>query len=210
MNEGELIERLASILLSERKQEKLDARNTKLKQVLLLLAKGAVLTTVLVAPNTARVLRKIKWEKSSIEEWKFLNKSYLRNTIARLELQKIVEIEEKHGIGRVQLTEKGRKKLLQFGLEALRISKPNKWDRKWRLVLYDVYDSKKGVREKFRHYLKAAGFYPLQESVYLHAYHCEKEVEFLKYFLGISGEVRLVVADFIENDTEYRKYFGVN
>jgi DNA-binding transcriptional regulator PaaX len=100
--------------------------------------------------------------------------------------------------------------VLKFALESLRISKPDRWDGKWRMVFYDVADLQKGTRERLRGYLRAAGFYPLQKSVYLHAYPCEREIEFLKYYLGISSGVRVVIADKIENDAEFRAYFGVS
>lgn len=205
-----LLKELTVAILHQRKEEETEGRQEKIKQVLLFLAAGTALATTFVLPGMARVFRDFfRPDRSEWDEWRMFNRGYLRRAIKNLERQKIVEIKDGGGYGEVILTEKGKKKILRFGLESLKITKPNHWDGKWRMVFYDVYDIRKNVRERFRGYLKGAGFYPLQKSVYLHAYPCEKEVEFLKYFLGIAGEVRLVIAEKIEDDKEFREYFGV-
>src|SRR3989338_10046324 len=200
---------LIAFLLKQQAQEKMDERHQKLNRVLLLLASVAGLAIALAMPETVRLLRYFRPDKSDWDEWKMFNKRYLQNTIRRLQKLKIIEAEEKDGYQTVKITEKGKSRILKYAIESLKIAQPPKWDRKWRLVFYDIFDQKKITRDRFRRILKGAGFYPLQKSVYLHAYPCEPQLEFLRTFLGISGEVRLVVADEIENDELFRKYFGI-
>lgn len=200
---------MVEILLKESRESKEFDRNEKIKQVLLLLARGTSLAMVLAMPGTVRLFKDFARDSSDWDEWKMFNKSYLRRTIKRLEREKIIEVNDKNGLGVVKITEKGRRKVLQLGLESITISKPARWDHKWRLVMYDIFSKKKSVRDRLQRYLRNGGFYPLQESVYLHAYPCEKEVEFLRYYLGVEGEVRLIMADSIENDSQFRSYFGV-
>lgn len=203
------IKKLAKILLSERKKINLEAKNEKIKQILLLLAGGTALATALVLPGTVRLFKDFFKDESEWKEWKMFNVNYLRRTLRKLEKDKMIKVRNNGQFGEVLLTENGRKKLMQMNVENITISKPAKWDGKWRMVFYDVFDGRKAVRERFRHYLKSAGFYPWQKSVYLHAYPCEREVEFLRDYLGISGEVRMIIADEIENDQQFRDYFGV-
>lgn len=200
---------MAEIILEERTREKNDDRYAKMRLVMLLLAKGAALATVLAMPGTARLFKDFNRDDSDWQEWKMFNREYLRRTIKKLEKQKLVEIGQEGDKGVVKLTENGRKKVLKFGLESLVITKPERWNGHWTLVFYDVVNGRKTVREKLRHYLLCAGFYQLQESVYLHAYPCEKEIDFLRHFLGVAGEVRILFADKIENDQMFRDYFGV-
>jgi hypothetical protein len=209
MGEQAMTQRLVGLLLAQKTEAGEEERNEKIKRVLLLLAGGVTLATVLVMPGTVRLFKDFFKPKSDWDEWKMFNESYLRRTIRRLQQQKVVTVEDHGDYGEVKLTENGQKRVLRMGLESLKISKPGRWDGKWRMVFYDVFDGKKSVRERFRGYLRGAGFYPLQKSVYLHAYPCEREIEFLKHFLGISGEVRVVIAEKIENDQEFRNYFGV-
>ena len=187
----------------------LDGRNEKLKRILLLLAKGTALMTVIAAPKTSRLFKGFLDDNTEWKEWKLFNSTYLKRTIRKLEKQELVEIIEEGDKATVKITKKGMRKVLKFGLDSITISKPSRWDGKWRLVFYDVLGGKRSVRDKFRSYLKSAGFYQFQESVYLHAYPCEKEIDFLKYYLGIGSEVRYIIAEKIENDQEFRDYFGV-
>lgn len=206
---GEPEFKLAELLLKERRESKISDRNEKIKQVLLLLAKGTALASTIALPGTGRLFKDVFRDQSEWDEWKMFNINYLRRTIRRLEKEKVVEIVQNNDVGIVKITDKGKQKILQFGIENVTISKPEKWDGKWRLVLYDIFSKKKSVRDRLQKYLKSGGFYPLQESVYLHAYPCEKEVEFLRYYLGLEGEVRLILTDSIENDEQFRSFYGV-
>lgn len=207
--DDEQIKQLAQVLLSERKQKKIDGKNEKLKQVLLLLAGGSALMTAIFVPGTARLFKDFIKDDSEWKDWKMFNITYLRKTLRKLESQKLIEIFEEKGIGKVILTKNGQRKILEMSVENMFIRKPQKWDGKWRMIFYDVAKEKNTIRDKFRAYLKAGGFYCWQKSVYLHAYPCEEEIDFLRNFLGISSDVRLVVADQIENDELFRDYFGV-
>lgn len=206
---GVRVNELAKLILGQIATRKTQERNDKINKLLLLLGSGLALATAIAIPNSGRVLRKFLPKNSDWEEWKEFNGNYLKRTIKRLDKTKIVRINEKDGIGYVELTEKGNRKIMRMGLETLTISKPTKWDGQWRMVFYDVVGKKNRTRDVFRRYLRSAGFYLLQASVYLHAYPCENEIEFLKNFLGIGSEVRVILASRIENDLEFRKFFGL-
>lgn len=201
----EQIKQLASLILEERNKKQSENRYRKMEKVLLLLGKGIALSSVILMPGTAKLLKTAHIDS----EWKEFNQAYLKRTIKALERKKMVEVFTKNGVSQVNITEAGKTKVLKFGLDSLIVSKPTRWDGRFRMVFYDVYSTKRAIRDKLRRSLLNAGFYKLQESVYLHAYPCEKEIEFLRNFLGISGEVRIVLAERIENDEEFRKFFGV-
>lgn len=203
------LETLARILLEEQEQRGLNWHGEKLRRILLLLAGGVGLGIVLTMPGTALIFKDFIKDDSDWKEWKKFNLGYLRRTLKKLKKQKLVEIEKKEGRATIKLTETGQKKVLEANLDRLKIEKPTRWDGKWRLIFYDVLDGKRETRDKFRQILRSLEFYPLQESVYLHAFPCEKEIEFLRHYLGIAGEVRLVVAEKIENDQLFRNFFGV-
>ncbi|TSC88258.1 MAG: PaaX family transcrtiptional regulator [Microgenomates group bacterium Gr01-1014_7] len=147
--------------------------------------------------------------KEEFETWKRFNIPYLRRTLTRLEKQKLVELDEKDGMQIVKITASGKRKVLKFALDELAVEKPKIWDGKWRLISYDIPGRLHRIRAILREYLKAWGFYPFHESVFLHAYPCEKQVEFLREYLGIGEYVRILKVSEIERDKEFRDYFGV-
>jgi len=45
-----------------------------------------------------------------------------------------------------------------------------KWDKKWRLVIYDIPENRRDKRDKFRYFLKDLGFGKVQESCWISPY----------------------------------------
>lgn len=97
-----------------------------------------------------------------------------------------------------------------FQIDQLNIRKPKKWDRKWRLLLFDISENKRIIRDILRGKLKELGFCPFQESVWIYPYSCDAEMELLKDFFGLSDEeMQLVVADKLENDSFFKNFFNL-
>jgi len=122
-----------------------------------------------------------------------------------------IKIEKKGKQIYISLTEKGKARAGWLQINDLKIKKPKKWDKKWRIVIFDISQLKKIYREAFRGKLKELGFYPLQKSVWVHPFDCEAEIELLREFFGFSEEeLRLIVAENIGNAKEFKKFFRFN
>lgn len=111
----------------------------------------------------------------------------------------------------ISLTEEGKKRAGRLQIDELKISKPKKWDGKWRLVIFDIAQSKLIKREAFRGKLKELGFFPLQKSVWAHPYKCDDEINVLKDFLGLGvKEIKIITAEKIDDDSLLKKTFALN
>lgn len=89
-----------------------------------------------------------------------LKKSELARVIKRLRERGLVE-ETKIDEGIIfKLTDQGRD--LTFGLN----EKSNSWDGNWRIVIWDIPEQKRLVRDLFRRNLKKWGFKQIQKSVW--------------------------------------------
>jgi len=122
----------------------------------------------------------------------------------------LIEIEERNHQIYIRLTEEGKKKAGWLQIDSLEIKRPKKWDRKWRIVVFDISQLKKLHREAFRGKLKELGFYKLQKSVWVYPFDCSAEIELLRNFFGLSEkELRLIVAENIGDDRELRKFFNL-
>ena len=206
-----LVGDIAKSLAKQIDKELFTKKYARTADILKLVGAGVFLAGSIVVPGLPLVLKPFLDEKrkEEYEIWKRFNIPYLRRTIRRLEREKFVEIAEEQGFQVVKITEAGRRRILKFAIDELAVRKPSNWDRKWRLVSYDVPGNLKTLRNVFREYLRAWGFYPLHESVFLHAYPCEKHIEFLREYLGIGEYVRIFTVAKIENDGPFRKFFGV-
>lgn len=68
----------------------------------------------------------------------------------------------------LRLTPKGKEKASRdFSLSSWQ---KRKWDRKWRIVIFDIAEVNKRTRDRFRAKLKELGFGMLQESVWITPY----------------------------------------
>ena len=111
----------------------------------------------------------------------------------------------------ISLSEEGKKKAGIFQLNELKIPRHKKWDKKWRILLFDISEKRKIRREALRGMLKQLGFYPLQKSVWVHAFECQAEMELLKDFFGFSNqEIRLVLSSEIGETTELKQIFNLD
>ncbi|MDP2926881.1 MAG: hypothetical protein Q8N65_01965 [bacterium] len=110
----------------------------------------------------------------------------------------------------INLTEEGKKKAGYFQINDLKIKRPKIWDKKWRLVIFDISELKKTHREAFRGKLKEMGFYLLQKSVWAYPFDCEAEIELLRDFFSLKeNDLRLIVAEKIGHDGEIKSRFKV-
>lgn len=207
----EKIAAVARIIEKTVHRETLRRKYAPVKTVLTLLGVGTLVGLSLVSP-AALVLAKpfvdAKRERER-DEWKRYNPYFLRRTIHRLRRQKLVTISEKDGESVVELTQNGKRRILRYALDDLQIEKQKIWDGKWRLVIYDVAEKKRVLRDVFRRTLQSLGFLQLQESVWLCPYPCEREISFLREYFGVGNEVLYIIAQHLEDDMPYKAYFGI-
>lgn len=203
------VDRLAEVLSKQIDAEIFERKYTPVKEILVLVGVGAFLAASIAVPNLPRALKPFLKDDKDYHAYKRFNIPYLKQTLKRLAEQKLVEVSSEKGQQVVKITEAGRQKVLRYALDELAIKKPKNWNGQWHLVSYDVPEDLKSIRNVLNDYFKAWGFYPLQKSVYLHAYPVEEAVEFLREFLGVGECVRILTVTKIEDDKVFREFFGV-
>lgn len=101
-------------------------------------------------------------------------------------------------------------KKLVYDFDALKLDERS-WDRKWRLVVFDVPELNKRYRDELREKLKKLNFYMIQKSVYITPYRCENEVDFLCAVFGINrNNVLIFDIKKFEGEEKLRHYFNLN
>lgn len=138
---------------------------------------------------------------------KELKKRKIKRAFERLRKNRLIILQEKDGKFIVELTEKGKRKVKEIQFENMKIENPTVWDEKWRIVIFDIPNKNSRARDALRGKIKELNFYPLQKSVWVHPYPCEKEIQFLTELFNIGPYVNVIVAENIVNDIKLRKYF---
>lgn len=141
---------------------------------------------------------------------KDIERRYLVRTVKEFYEHRLVSYTDgPDGATRVVITEKGKTIALRFDIDAMRIPAPERWDERWRVVIFDIPERRKRAREALREKLKALGFKELQKSVFLHPYPCEDEINFIAEFFHIRPHVRLLLVDSFTNEEEMVLKFGL-
>lgn len=213
-NKDQEFSTLCTFLIKRFEHEEKEKRNARTKEILTFVGKGVFLAGLLFAPKLSRISKYIFLEdnydrRNFLKGIKFYNIIHLRRNLIRLKKQKMVEVRDYKGKPMVILTEKGKKKVMEFAFEKLSLKKSQKWDGKWRLVIYDVSRRKNVIRDIIRNTLERLKFLRLQESVYLTPYPCKEEVEFLRAYYNLEDEIKILIVTKFENDETYKEYFGI-
>jgi len=131
---------------------------------------------------------------------KTLNNKSFYNTIYRLVKQGLLQTEGENK--KIRLTISGE------GIKLVNLYNPQK-DGVWKLVIFDIPEKRKKVRDALRGHLRQIGFYELQKSVFIHPYPCGDEIEFLVEFHQVRAHVRQLTVHAIDNDLHLRRKFNV-
>ena len=174
------------------------------QKVILFLWGGLALGLSGSPKNYFRILKAIG------KEWNEINKRALHRAIKNLYQSKIIDIkEDKDGITTLVLSDKGKEKALTYNLDKIKIKKPVQWDGKWRVVLFDIPESQKKVREALRFHLKNMDFFEFQKSVFIHPFECRDEIDYLIEFYNIRPFVRFIIGESVDNELHLKKHFNL-
>lgn len=180
------------------------------KDVLIMLAVAGMFAVAATSPYfLINIVRGIAKNKKYNKKYHNFNENSLLRSLSGLNKNKIVIIKKEGDRYVVRLTEKGKKIAQEILFDNIKIEKPKIWDKKWRVVIFDVPENKRRrtSRNNMRHKLQSAGFFQLQKSVWVHPYPCQKEIQLICEVYGTSPFVNIITAENIYNDDELKKYF---
>lgn len=133
----------------------------------------------------------------------------IKQAVHRLDKRGLIVARQIADGWKIHLTKKGHAEFLEFELGKKGITVPRRWDKKWRLLVFDIPEKRKYIREKVRRFLLSLGFYRLQDSVWVHPYECRDVLDLLRTKYQIRSEALYVSAHSIDNDHWLRKHFGL-
>ena len=109
----------------------------------------------------------------------------------------------------IEISERGKEKITWGAVRALKPERPNSWDGKWRIVMFDIPNHMKSARDAFAATLKRFEFERLQKSVFVSPYSCEEELEVVADYFDISEYIDIIVAERISRENEFKALFNL-
>ncbi|OGI25885.1 MAG: hypothetical protein A3J76_05130 [Candidatus Moranbacteria bacterium RBG_13_45_13] len=152
----------------------------------------------LIFPKKKKIAKSGKHERQTYDAFNYLRKKGLIRAIRKNKQVYIF------------LTGKGKKLAGKYQINDLEIKKPKKWDKLWRILVFDIREEQRAKREALRGKIRQLGLYQLQKSVWVYPYNFFSEIKLLREFFGLKNdEMKIITAYEIENDKDIKKYFGI-
>ena len=173
------------------------------KRVILNLIKVAGrLALDFIAPNALKLLPAVA--KNKKQKLKY----YINQKAEQLVQEGLLDIIGENGKQFLQLTKKGKEELLYYQITAQK--RPSRWDGKWRVVIFDVWERTRVKRNLLREEIKSFGFIQLQRSVWIYPYECGQFIELLKTDLSFGKNIRYMVVESLDFDENLKRRFKLS
>ncbi|MBU1180211.1 hypothetical protein KJ885_04670 [Patescibacteria group bacterium] len=119
----------------------------------------------------------------------------------------IIKVKDKDGRHFWKLTTKGMSiaDLIAFGL-----GKKSKWDKRWRILIFDVEEDRKKYRDFLRRKLKELNFYQLQKSVWITPHPIPEAFAWFLNNYKLADSVHFIVAEEVSNNKKIKEYFELD
>ena len=130
------------------------------------------------------------------------------NNTRRMVSKGLLKYKNTGGEVKLLLTDKGKKLAQEILLNDFSLNKKiNKWDGKWRLVMFDIPERKRRLRNLVRFHLKRVGFVQIQGSVWIYPYPCEEFITIIKNNFNLADEIIYMEVFHFEKDNKLKKFF---
>ncbi len=182
------------------RQSKIKTRRKNIQKIILgTIATAGLMSAVVLAPNVIGTMAKLGIIPTKRQ------KEIIKRSRQRLIERGLLEYKE----GFLKLTEKGETELRLSEINNFQLNRSRKWDKKWRILIFDIKEPRKTLRDKIRNTLIAVGFVRLQDSVWIYPYDCEDLITLLKADFKIGKDLLYMIVDELEYDSPLREKFGL-
>ena len=182
----------------QERESKQRAKRANLRKLILKsIATAGLLNMAILVPNVVGAMIKLGMLPNRRQ------KEFVESSRKRLMRQGLIAYKD----GMLRLTQTGERALRVLELREYGTYKPLRWDGKWRVLIFDIPEHRKGTREKIRRTLIAIGFERLQDSVWVYPYDCEDLLTLLKADFHIRRDLLYLIVDSIENDKHLKHVF---
>lgn len=170
--------------------------------VLATVAGAGIVALAAVAPGVLTVLGK------SLHDRRFTYQT--KTVLSRLASRGHIRFVTRSGKQHVEITDLGRRELMRSAAFAhLTVSRKKRWDKRWRMIMFDIPERRRKDRDRLRHFMLEAGFVQFQQSVWIYPYECEDLVTLLKVEMRLGNSVRYAIIEKLENDASLKRQFNL-
>ncbi len=189
------------------RKKKIRMRSEQVARIVLgVVGAAAIMSVAVAAPGIFGAVRSL-YRLNEASARRYRSPAYIRKVLERMERQGLVRVYERRGETVARLTPRGERELSRYTMKEKSL-KSWRWDKKWRIIIFDISEKRRYARDRIRMHIEELGFVKLQNSVWVYPYECEELVSLLKADFEMGKEVLYIVAKEIEGEAFLKKRFG--
>jgi len=182
---------------AKRRRKKHDIQNAVFNAV----GAAGIIAVAIVAPNALQLLRYVPANRFTFD-------SRAKSALHQLAKKGLVTFVERDGKRYARLTKEGETAFaFEREMRSFQEVRKRRWDKQWRMVLFDIPERRRKVRLRLRTIMREIGFVRVQDSAWVYPYDCEEFVALLKAELKIGKDVLYVIVSEMEYDRPLRTHF---
>jgi hypothetical protein len=175
------------------------------QKLLLLLLGGLALSCARSGKKQWRIIKGVH------ESWKEITKQATERALNRIYESKLLDARSNSdGTMTLVLNDEGKRRALTYKIRYTKIKSTSHWDRKWRIVIYDIPEEERDKRDAFRGHLSDLGLRKLQHSAGITPFDCKNEVDFFVELLDIRKYTRFILAECIDDEAYWKRRFNLD
>jgi DNA-binding transcriptional regulator PaaX len=101
-----------------------------------------------------------------------------------------------------ELTPAGQQYYIAKRFENLVVPRPSTWDGLFRVVIFDIPENRKSIRDIFRRKIESLGFKQIQKSVFVYPFECKPELDIICQKFSTGRYLKYMIAEIIEGEDE--------
>jgi len=160
------------------------------------MAVSGVIGSSMVAPNASELFTRLAKPIMDLD----VDESELKRLLKYMERTKLIELSVRDNVLHSTLTDKAHIRLNNVEIDEIVIKVPSVWDKKWRILIYDIPKEKKNNRYALLEQLHRLNFYKLQDSTWVYPFSCSKEILEILQRLEIEKYTTFIVGDVESKD----------
>lgn len=164
---------------------------------------AGLLVIAVAAPNAMQIVPLFQEKKPRY------TKTALYYSLRNLQRRGLIRLVRRPNGCRVELAEKGQKELSLYEIQEKMLKRPKRWNGIWHLLIFDIAEERRSVRDALRRTLTTFGFYRLQDSVWAFPYPCEDVLELLRTKYRVRHDALYLSVKYLANDRAPREHFGL-
>lgn len=106
-----------------------------------------------------------------------------------------------------RLTAKGQRELIRHAFVRYQFPEHAEWDKKWRVICFDIPEDRKYVRHVIHQKLIEIGFYRFQDSVYITPHRCDEILGLIQQTFFLKKQVRGMVVTELDDEKALLAHF---